>query len=52
MLDCYQEKLSIVEINSTHYGTPSESTVQSWRSQSAKRFLMVWKVVKTVTHEG
>merc|ERR1719198_1670403 len=35
MLDCYQEKLSIVEVNSTHYGIPSASTLQSWRALSA-----------------
>lgn len=52
MLDEYQERFDIVEVNSTFYGVPSSSTVRSWRSHSAKGFEMVWKVVKTVTHEG
>eukprot|EP00928_Gymnodinium_smaydae_P098918 TRINITY_DN930_c1_g1_i1.p1 TRINITY_DN930_c1_g1~~TRINITY_DN930_c1_g1_i1.p1 ORF type:complete len:360 (-),score=43.78 TRINITY_DN930_c1_g1_i1:178-1257(-) len=52
MLECFQENLSIVELNSSFYGTPSSSTVRNWKQRSAKGFAMSWKVVKSVTHEG
>ena len=51
-LDYYQQHFSVVEINSTFYGTPSESTVFKWKKQCAKSFKVVAKAPRSVTHEG
>lgn len=47
----YQEHFSTVEVNSTFYGVPSESTVLKWKSLCSKAFQLVVKVPKGVTHE-
>ena len=47
----YQEHFSTVELNSTFYGIPSESTVLKWKSLFSKTFQLVVKVPKGVTHE-
>eukprot|EP00984_Skeletonema_dohrnii_P007726 scaffold2834_cov103-Skeletonema_dohrnii-CCMP3373.AAC.2 len=50
-IDHYQQHFSTVEINSTFYGTPSESTVAKWKQQFAKSFKLVVKSPKWLTHE-
>ncbi len=50
-IDHYQQHFSTVEINSTFYGTPSESTVAKWKKQFAKTFQLVIKSPKWLTHE-
>eukprot|EP00986_Skeletonema_menzelii_P000456 scaffold128_cov140-Skeletonema_menzelii.AAC.32 len=51
-IDYYQQHFSTVEINSTFYGTPSESTVAKWKQQFAKSFKLVVKSPKWLTHES
>lgn len=50
-IDHYQQHFSTVEINSTFYGLPSESTVAKWKHQFAKSFRLVVKSPKSLTHE-
>jgi uncharacterized protein YecE (DUF72 family) len=50
-LSHYQEHFSTVEINSTFYGVPSETTVNKWKSLCSKSFRLVVKAPKGVTHE-
>ena len=51
-LNHYQEHFSTVELNSTFYGLPSESTVLKWKSLCAASFRLVAKAPKGVTHEN
>lgn len=50
-LNHYQEHFTTVELNSTFYGVPLETTVNKWKSICAKSFKLVVKVPKSVTHE-
>jgi uncharacterized protein YecE (DUF72 family) len=47
----YQEHFSTVEVNSTFYGVPSESTVIKWKGLFSKAFKLVVKAPRGVTHE-
>ena len=47
----YQEHFSTVEVNSTFYGVPSESTVLKWKRLCSKTFRLVVKAPRGVTHE-
>ncbi len=51
-LEYYQQHFRAVEVNSTFYGTPSESTVNKWKKHCAKSFKVVAKAPRSVTHEG
>ncbi|KAL9186087.1 hypothetical protein ACHAXT_005325 [Thalassiosira profunda] len=48
----YQQHFRTVEINSTFYGIPTESTVMKWKGIFAKSFRAVMKAPKGLTHEG
>ena len=50
-LEHYQHHFRTVEINSTFYGIPTESTVQKWTKAFAKIFKLVLKAPKGMTHE-
>jgi uncharacterized protein YecE (DUF72 family) len=50
-LDHYQQHFRTVEINSTFYGIPSESTVRRWRDSFAKSFRVVMKAPRGLTHD-
>jgi uncharacterized protein YecE (DUF72 family) len=50
-LSHYQEYFSTVELNSTFYGVPSESTVLKWKNLCSKNFLLAAKAPKGVTHD-
>mmetsp|Transcript_25998 Transcript_25998/g.55890 ORF Transcript_25998/g.55890 Transcript_25998/m.55890 type:complete len:478 (+) Transcript_25998:552-1985(+) len=50
-LDHYQQHFRTVEINSTFYGIPSESTVNKWKNTFAKPFKVVVKAPRGLTHE-
>eukprot|EP00581_Thalassiosira_minuscula_P015140 CAMPEP_0183713802 /NCGR_PEP_ID=MMETSP0737-20130205/8544_1 /TAXON_ID=385413 /ORGANISM="Thalassiosira miniscula, Strain CCMP1093" /LENGTH=571 /DNA_ID=CAMNT_0025942645 /DNA_START=536 /DNA_END=2251 /DNA_ORIENTATION=- len=50
-LDHYQQHFRTVEINSTFYGIPTDSTVHKWKKLFAKSFRVVMKAPKGVTHE-
>ena len=50
-LDHYQQHFRTVEINSTFYGIPSESTVSKWAKVFANSFKVVVKAPKALTHE-
>lgn len=49
-LDYYQQHFRTVEINSTFYGIPSESTVKKWKTAFATNFKVVMKAPRGVTH--
>lgn len=51
-LDHYQEHFDTVEINSTHYGTPTADTVRTWRARAGPGFEFCWKAHKAITHGG
>eukprot|EP00578_Thalassiosira_sp_NH16_P030464 CAMPEP_0181077324 /NCGR_PEP_ID=MMETSP1071-20121207/891_1 /TAXON_ID=35127 /ORGANISM="Thalassiosira sp., Strain NH16" /LENGTH=643 /DNA_ID=CAMNT_0023158563 /DNA_START=134 /DNA_END=2065 /DNA_ORIENTATION=- len=50
-LDHYQQHFRTVEINSTFYGIPSESTLKKWKKTFAKTFKVVVKAPRGLTHE-
>jgi uncharacterized protein YecE (DUF72 family) len=50
-LSYYAEHFDAVEIDSTFYGTPKISTVQSWDARTPKGFLFAAKVPQEITHE-
>jgi uncharacterized protein YecE (DUF72 family) len=50
MLAAYSQALSTVEVDSTFYGRPRESTVQTWRESVGDDFRFALKVPREVTH--
>lgn len=49
-LGYYASRFRTVEIDSTYYGTPSESTVTSWYRKTPPDFVFAGKVPQIVTH--
>jgi uncharacterized protein YecE (DUF72 family) len=47
----YASKFRTVEIDSTYYGAPSESTVTSWHRRTPPDFIFAAKVPQVITHE-
>ena len=47
----YASKFKTVEIDSTYYGSPSPSTVASWRDRTPPDFVFAAKVPQIITHE-
>jgi uncharacterized protein YecE (DUF72 family) len=50
-LKFYGTKFKTVEIDSTYYGTPNDSTVRRWYEKTPPDFLFAAKVPQVVTHE-
>jgi uncharacterized protein YecE (DUF72 family) len=50
-LSYYASRFKTVEIDSTYYGTPAESTVRSWYRKTPPDFIFAAKVPQVVTHE-
>jgi len=50
-LSYYAQHFDTVEIDSTYYRTPSESTVRGWEAKTPPGFLFAAKVPQTITHE-
>ena|SRR5215471_8371133 len=50
-LSYYAKQFKTVEIDSTYYGTPSESTVTGWYEKTPPDFVFAAKVPQVVTHE-
>jgi uncharacterized protein YecE (DUF72 family) len=50
-LSYYATKFRTVEIDSTYYGTPSRSTVISWRDKTPADFIFAAKVPQSITHD-
>jgi uncharacterized protein YecE (DUF72 family) len=50
-LTYYGTRFKTVEIDSTYYGTPSESTVKGWYKKTPSDFIFAAKVPQIVTHE-
>lgn len=46
----YASKFKTVEIDSTYYGTPAASTVESWYRKTPADFIFAAKVPQIVTH--
>lgn len=49
-LDAHQADLDFCEINSSAYGAPSATTLQSWAARSARGFRLGLKAPQTITH--
>jgi uncharacterized protein YecE (DUF72 family) len=47
----YAKSFKTVEIDSTYYGTPAASTVESWYRKTPSDFIFAAKVPQIVTHE-
>jgi uncharacterized protein YecE (DUF72 family) len=47
----YASQFRTVEIDSTYYGTPAPSTVESWYRKTPPDFIFAAKVPQVVTHE-
>jgi uncharacterized protein YecE (DUF72 family) len=50
-LSIYTKKYNTVEVDSTFYGIPRETTVQKWAKVSANNFVFSPKVPQEITHE-
>ena len=50
-LSYYAKQFQTVEIDSTYYGTPSESTVTSWYEKTPPDFVFAAKVPQVVAHQ-
>lgn len=50
-LNYYATQFDTVEIDSTWYGPPKESTVLNWAAQTPERFRISAKVPQVITHE-
>jgi uncharacterized protein YecE (DUF72 family) len=50
MLSYYASRFLAVEINSTFYGMPDESIVESWTQQTPDSFRFVLKAPQSITH--
>jgi uncharacterized protein YecE (DUF72 family) len=51
MLQFYGQRFQTVEINSTFYRMPSESTLKSWSAQVPEEFAFVLKASRRITHD-
>ena len=51
-MEHYQQHFRTVEVNSTFYGMPTTETINKWRNTFDRRFKLVCKSPKGVTHEG
>jgi len=49
-LSCYSERFPLVEVDSTFYTIPRESTVQNWVTRTPSDFRFALKVPGSVTH--
>ena len=50
-LSYYAQHFDVVEIDSTFYGTPRVSTVQSWNAKTPQGFIFAAKVPQEITHK-
>lgn len=50
-LEEYTKHFPTVEIDSTFYGVPRETTIQSWKDRSPEEFLFAAKFPRLVTHD-
>jgi len=48
----YAERFDTVELDSTFYGVPKETSVERWAASTPDRFRFAAKFPRTVTHEG
>jgi uncharacterized protein YecE (DUF72 family) len=51
MLSFYSTVFASVEVDSSYYGIPKVTTVESWRQKSADNFTFSFKTPSAVTHE-
>lgn len=51
-LSLYAREFPTVEIDSTWYGTPRESTVRGWRERTPDGFVFAAKFPRDITHEA
>src|SRR5712692_8714413 len=49
-LKYYSQRLNSVEINSSFYAAPSQTTVQSWEGKTGEGFEFAFKVPRKITH--
>jgi uncharacterized protein YecE (DUF72 family) len=51
MLDVYARAFSTVEVDSTFYAAPADSTFDSWRRRTPEGFTFALKLPREITHE-
>jgi len=51
MLDLYARAFDTVEVDSTFYAVPSDSTFDAWKSKTPERFTFALKLPREITHE-
>jgi uncharacterized protein YecE (DUF72 family) len=51
MLRLYSEVFSTIEVDSTLYGMPAESTIQNWYDETPNRFIFSLKFPREITHD-
>lgn len=51
MLSVYSEIFDTIEVDSTAYGTPAISTLESWVAETPDEFVFSLKVPRMITHE-
>ena len=49
-LQYYSQQFNTIELNTTHYRIPTESTIQKWYEQSTEDFKFCPKVPQTISH--
>ena len=49
-LKYYSQQFNTIELNTTHYRTPNESTIQKWYTESAPDFKFCPKVLQQISH--
>jgi len=49
-LEYYAARIDTVEINSSFYAPPSETTVRNWRARTPAEFVFTWKAGRVLTH--
>ncbi len=52
MIAVYARAFQAVEIDSTFYGTPPETTVKRWKSATPEHFVFCPKVPRAITHDA
>lgn len=46
----YAKQFNTIELNTTHYRTPNEKTIEKWRTESAKDFRFCPKILQGISH--
>lgn len=51
-LQHYSKQFNTIELNTTHYRIPDQSTIEKWYKESTKRFKFAPKIPQIISHSG